>query len=190
MPSSLSSRSRSLSRTSGAVLALALGGCGDDTCGTGGAPSSGLVASSADVTLRFGGLSALPGNDCPVPDAPEGVVSLSIEGTQSGGTGRITLCIPRPDRLPEGMRTIGTATSNADIRIIDLNGAVDNCTFTINTAQLPVGEGVATGLCANGTDPAGFALELDGALSLTRTCGTTVDAVNVTLTGRVAVTKR
>jgi catechol 2,3-dioxygenase-like lactoylglutathione lyase family enzyme len=36
-------------------------------------------------------------------------------------------------------------------------------------------------------DAAGFALALDGALSLKRTCGATIDAVQVTLRGRVAV---
>lgn len=190
MPQSLSSHSRSLSRTSAAALVLLAGlaGCSDDhSCGTSGAPAAGLVASADSLTLTFGGLTALAGNDCPAPDAPDGVVSLSLEGTQTDGSGLITLCIPRPDLLADGARSLGTATSNAEIRVIDLGGSANNCTYAVNSAQPATGSGGGTGVCENGVDPAGFALTLDGALQLRRTCGTTVDTVNVTLRGRVAV---
>jgi hypothetical protein len=177
------------------VLAAALAaaplaaGCGDD-CGPGGAPASGIVASSDMVTLTYGDLSGLLGNDCPDPAAPEGVISLSVEGHQSGGTGRLTFCIPRPDLLLEGDRALGTATSNADVRIIDVSGMANNCTFTFDSSRLPTGAAQATGVCANGDSPDGFALSIDAAISLRRTCGTVIDTVAVTLRGRVAVSRR
>ena len=68
MRSSLMWHSRSPSTTSpglALVVLLAAGspGCGDDECGPMGAEPAALVASSAEVTLTFGGLSALAGND-------------------------------------------------------------------------------------------------------------------------------
>jgi hypothetical protein len=165
-------------------------GCGDDSCGTGDAPTVGIVASSSEVTITYGNLTSLAGNDCPDPAAPAGVVSISLEGTQEGGPGRITLCIPRPDQLNGGGHTLGTSLSTADVRIIDLGGMAGSCTFQFDSTRPPTGVAIGEGVCGNGEDPAGFALELDGAASLRRTCGATIDTVAVTLTGRVAVAKR
>jgi hypothetical protein len=174
------------------LISLAAAGCSDDgTCGPGAAPTSGLTASNADVTLVYGDLTFLAGNDCPDPTAPEGVVSLSLEGFQAdGGAGRITLCIPRPDLLMSGARTLGTTAAKADVQIIDLNGEVASCAYTFDSARAPTGTATATGVCANGNDPAGFALALDGGVSLTRTCGTMVDTIDVTLAGEVAIAER
>jgi hypothetical protein len=173
------------------LAALGPTGCSDDACGPGGAPSSGLVASSDLVAITYGNLSGLLGNDCPDPAAPAGVISLSIEGRQvDDATGLVTLCVPRPDLLMMGDRTLGTTLSNADLRIIDLRGNADGCMFTIDTTRLPTGAAQATGVCENGDSPDGFALAIDGAVSLRRTCGTAVDTVSVTLRGRVAVARR
>lgn len=170
------------------VLAAA---CSDDSqCGPMGAPSTGLIAGSSTATLTFGNMTSLLGNDCPDPAAPAGVVSVSIEGTQTDGTGLVTLCIPRPDLLASEPRSLGTTMSMADVRIIDLNGTADNCTLTLDVTRPPTGTAIGLGVCGNGDDPAGFALDVDGAVSLKRTCGATVDTVAVTLTGRVAVAKR
>ncbi len=191
--------SRSPSPTSslagaGFALAAALGptGCnGDDACGPGDAPSTGLVASSDMVTLSYGNLSALVGNDCPDPAAPEGVISLSIEGRQTGDPlGLITFCIPRPDLLMEGDRTLGLITSGADVRIVDLGGNAGGCSFRLDSMQPPTGSAQATGVCDNGDSPDGFALSLDGAVTLRRTCGGTTDSVAVTLRGPIAVSRR
>ncbi len=183
MRSSLSSLSLFLSCTS--VVAA---GCSDDSCGPGDAPKVGLVASSVDVTLTYGNMTSRAGNDCPDPSAPTGVVSVSIEGTQSDGTnGLITLCVPRPDLLMDGNRTLGLTISSADIRIIDLHGSSGTCTYSLDSSRPPTGTGGGSGVCGNGTDKAGFALELDGAVSLRRTCGATIDTVAVKLTGSVAV---
>ncbi|MGE0549599.1 MAG: hypothetical protein AB7O24_08480 [Kofleriaceae bacterium] len=186
MPSLLTSLSLCLSSIS---LVAACNG-EDDTCGASGAPDVGLLASSADATLTYGNLSALAGNDCPAPDAPEGVISLSIEGMQVDGAGLITLCIPRPDLLMDGERTIGITSSMADIRIIDLTGAFEGCTFALDTTRPPTGHMVASGVCANGEDPAGFKLEAHGNVSLRRTCGSTIDSIALALSGSVKVSKR
>lgn len=160
------------------------GGCGDDRCGPGGAPDIGLIAESSAVALTYGDLTGSPNNDCPAADAPAGVISLTIEGTQLEGEGRITLCVGRPDLLDERALTLGV-DDRAQVRVVDLAGTSNGCTFTIDRTQPPSGTAHASGLCGHGSE--GFALVVDGALSLTRTCGATVDATPVLLHGRVAV---
>lgn len=183
MPSSLISLSLFLSATS-----VALVGCGGgDSCGPGGAPAVGLLASSSDVTLTFGNFTSRAGNDCPAAGAPDGVVSLSIEGMQTDGTGLVTFCVPRPDLLGSGDRTLGLDGSTADVRIIDVIGAANACTFAIDKTRIPTGIADGSGVCDHGTNSAGFALTVDGALTLRRTCGATVDSVAVTLAGTVAI---
>ena len=185
------SHSRSLLLTSLALaLSPMLAGCPGDDCGPSGAPMTGLVATGTMVTLDYGNLTSLIGNDCPDPAAPTGVISLSIEGSQVGGPGFITFCIPRPDLLMEGDRTLGTFGSTADVRIIDLNGDFQNCQHTIDATMEPTGSATATGVCENGNSAKGFALTLDGALSMRRTCGAAMDSVAVTLRGRVEISKR
>lgn len=148
-----------------------------------------LTASNADVTLTYGNLSSLSGNDCPDPSAPSGVISLSIEGAQVGGTGLVTFCIGRPDLLEEG-RTLGSTASMGQIRVVDFSGMANGCTFALDSAMPPAGMAKGTGVCKNGTDPAGFALELNGTVNVRRTCGTAIDTIALTLAGKVAVTSR
>jgi hypothetical protein len=189
----------SLSRFLSITSAIVLAGCpGDDDCGPRGASASGLTASSAEVTIVYENLTWLLGNDCPDPMAPSGVVSMSIEGRQTGGgTGLVTFCIPRPDLLTSGTaRTLGTSLSMADVRIFDLSGSVDGCEWEFDSSRPPTGQTTGLGVCGDGLDPAGFALDLDGAVSLRKamiqppTCTSTITTVAVTLVGRVAVAKR
>jgi len=179
------SLSQFLSITSLAA-ASAVGGCSDDACGPSGAPEVGLVASGSAVTLTYGHLTAGRNNDCPASDAPSGVVSLTLQGIQTDGAGRLTLCVGRPDRLAGQALALGLDASSP-VQIVDFAGAASNCTLAIDRATPPTGTASASGVCGNGGDPAGFALVLDGAATLTRTCGATVDAVPVTIRGRVAV---
>ncbi len=198
MRSPLKSRSRFPSSTSlVALLALALtaacAGCGDDgECGPMGAPTSGLSVSSADVTLVYENLTSLAGNDCPDPNAPEGVISISIEGHQVGNpTGLLTLCIPRMDLFTANTQhTIGTSQSMADMRIFDMSGEDEGCTFTFDSSRPPTGTVVGIGVCDSGESEAGFALDIDGNVSLRRTCGSTIDSVAVAFSGKVAVLLR
>lgn len=183
------SHSRFLSTTSLVVVAgtAAITGCSDDTCGPGGAPDTGLVAGGDAVTLTYGHLTGGLNNDCPASDAPAGVISLSIQGRLTDGAGLVTLCVARPDRLATGAQALGLNVPGAEVRIVDLSGSANSCTFTIDRSQPAIGTATSSGLCGNGSDAAGFALVLDGALSLIRSCGTVDDSIRVTLHGRVAV---
>ena len=178
------SRFRSL--TSVALLALAgAAGCSDGsgTCGPGMAPDTLSITAGAD-TITYGGLSGSPNQDCPDPTGPKSVVPLTIEGVQTGGTSRFTLCVPRPDKLAGG-QPLGAAIPA--IQVIDLGGMGTSCTYAIDLNTPPSGTAKATGLCSNGTSKAGFALTLDGTVSLTRTCGGVMDTISVALSGEVAV---
>lgn len=168
------------------VAAAGAPGCGgEDSCGPGGAPGV-VAAAGTGVTVTYGQLNGSPNRDCPDPAAPDNVISLSIHGTQTDGTGLITLCIGRPDLLAGQALTFG-AEPGAQVHVVDLNGSANGCTLTIDRSQPPSGTATSTGLCANGDDPGGFALGLDVSLRFTRTCGTTVDTVPVMLRGSVAV---
>ncbi len=171
----------------GAALATTASGCGDDACGPGSAGDSGLSASSVDVTLAYGNLEGGLNNDCPDADAPAGVVSLTIAGMQVDGTGLFTLCVPRPDLLGTQELALGIDSPTSEVRIIDTTGDANGCTFRFDRTRPPTGTATATGLCDDGANPAGFALVVDGAISLERTCGSTVDQVGVTLKGTAAV---
>ena len=188
---SLMSRSLSRSPTSLAIavaIAAALAGCGDgESCGAGTASKTGLTATGDNVALTWGTLTSGLNNDCPDSAAPAGVVSVTIFGFQSGGAGSITLCVSRPDLLADGSQTLGHDAATAQVRIVDLNGDADICTYTIDRSTPVTGTATASGLCDNGSDPAGFAITLDGTLSFTRTCGTTIDSVQVMLRGSNAV---
>ncbi|HEX2690800.1 MAG TPA: hypothetical protein VHN14_29490 [Kofleriaceae bacterium] len=170
-----------------AVL-TAVAGCSDDSCGPGGAPDTGLVASGDAVTLTYGHLAAGLNNDCPASDAPPGVVSLTIHGTQSDGTGLVTLCVARPDLLAMQAQALDLDVAGAEVRIVDITGTTNTCSFAIDRSQPVTGRATSSGMCGNGSDTAGFALVLDGSLSITRTCGMTVDSLPIALHGRVAVT--
>lgn len=178
---------RSLFLSSTSALLLLAAGCGDDgECGPGSAPAVGLVASSADVTLTYGNFTSGANNDCPELDPSSGIVSLSLEGTQTEATTpqHVTFCIPRPDQLGDGV-SFGTG-----VRIVDFNGEADGCTFTLATGSVATGTAHATGLCDNGTNPAGYALTIDGNLVLRRECPTMTDMVPVAVTGTVAVASK
>jgi hypothetical protein len=184
------SHSRFRSATSLLVLAPLVAGCGgsDDSCGPGSAPASGLVATVTGATLTFGQLTSGLNNDCPASNPPMGVVSMTIFGTQTGGSGAIALCVSRPDLLASGSQALGPDAPGTQVRIIDLTGDAASCSYAVDDAKAITGTASAKGMCNNGNDPAGFALTLNGALSLTRTCGATVDSVQVTLSGTAAIT--
>ncbi len=197
---SLSRFRSSTSLASVLALGFALGGspgCGGGhatpdaaPCGPGDAPAAGLVASGGQDALTYGQFTGGLNNDCPASGAPMGVISLTISGrqTDTGGGGFATLCVGRPDLLATEPLAVGFDAAAA-VRVFELNGQADGCAFTVDRSQPPGGTASASGLCGNGGNAAGFALALDATLTLTRTCGSTVDAVPITLRGRVAVAK-
>jgi hypothetical protein len=177
----------------GLSLGLALGGAagcggGEDRCGPGGAPDSGLIASGGGLSLTYGQLRGSPNRDCPSPGAPSSLISLTLDGVQTdaGSTGLITLCIGRPDLLAGQPLPLG-AEPSTDVHVVDLNGTAGGCMLTVDRGSPPSGTASSSGLCGNGSDAAGFALTIDATVALTRTCGSTGDTVPVTLRGRVAV---
>ena len=192
MPSSLTSRLRFHSSTSLLLLLLVLAGCpsDDETCGPSGSPTSGIVAGDVDVTITYGNLEAGINNDCPDTDAPEGVVSVSIHGTQVDGAGLLTLCISRPDLIATDEQALGPDVPGSAVHVVDVTGTFDNCTYELDSNRIPTGKATTSGMCGvNGADPAGFSLTLDGAVGLVRTCPTgPVETVQLLLTGKVAVT--
>jgi len=164
------------------ALAASVVGCSSPSCGTSGASATGLTADVAGITLTFGTLTASANNDCPATGAPAGVVSLTINGSQVGGTGLVTFCIGRPDLIEQTSQALGTG-----VQVVDMTADNGSCTFAIDHTATPTGTVHTAGMCDNGTNKAGFELVIDGALSLKRTCGTTVDSVAAALSGSVAV---
>lgn len=160
-------------------------GCSDDNCGPRGAPAVGIVASDSGVTMTYGNFSGSPNNDCPDPAAPSGVISLTIVGTQSDGTGLLTLCVGRPDLLASGAPAFGP--DPGQIHVIDFNGTANNCTLTIDKTQPPSGVAASSGMCGNGSDAAGFAIQFNAAFIFKRTCGATIDSPLLAVRGLVAV---
>jgi hypothetical protein len=165
------------------LLAISgLAGCGDDaSCGSPGSAGFGLIISSDEVNLTYGGLTAGANNDCPASDAPTGVVSLTIQGNQMSATaGLIAFCIPRPDQLADGIQL-------SDVKLFQASGADTTCTYAFDTGHVPTGTVKGVGVCDNGTNSAGFGLVFDGFIGLRRTCPTQSDSVSVGITGNVAV---
>ena len=162
---------------------LALVACGDDVCGPGTATEFGLVASSAEVTLVFGALVSGQNNDCPDAAAPSGVISLTLQGMQQGGPGLITFCVSRPDVLAKEQ----TPLNSVNARIIDLNGEADGCSYAYDSTRPVAGTFEASGLCDNGANKAGYAIGVDGNVSMTRMCPTMSDTLAVAFNGKAAV---
>lgn len=189
----VSSRRRALGLAAGLAACVggaALASCSseEDTCGPLVTEGEVVVADlgSSGASLRFSELRARPNNDCPAADAPDGVVSLTISGVAVGGTAPFTLCVPRPDLL-EGARTLGGA--DAHVELVDVVGNDGSCTYRQQRGSTASGSVIATGVCDNGRDAAGFSLMFFGEVSVERTCGAVVDVLRMKITGEVPVVK-
>jgi len=163
-------------------------------CGAGDAPATGIVVAGDGDSFTYGDFAAGANNDCPAADAPGGVVSLTVFGAQSdpAGAAFVTLCLPRPDLIEAGIAydlspDVQPVPASDRVQLIDVDADhADDCTWSL--AGAPTGTASFEGLCAGGTDPAGFALTLDGAATVTVACPAMPDReVEVTLTGTVAV---
>jgi hypothetical protein len=150
----------------------------DAFCGVGNAATT-VDMLAGSTTLTYGNLISIVGNDC--SDTTTSVISLTVEGTQQNGTGLLTLCIVRPDNLAGGLQ-LGT-----DVKVVDTTGAAGSCTYTKDNSNPASGTARSIGECGNGSSSKGFALVLDGEVSLTRNCNGAVDMVPATLSGMVAV---
>lgn len=191
----------SIERTGGLALALSLcaagviAGCGDDpapppdapACGPGDAPVAGIETLTG-IELMYGDLVAGINNDCPSAGTPSGIISMTILGKRVGGAGLITLCVSRPDLLTTAPQNlVNDVPGSNEVLLIDLSATVDGCDYAVDQSKDVFGSVIATGLCGNGSDAAGFALSISGGASLTRQCGDTVDTVEIAVRGDVAV---
>jgi len=159
-------------------------GCSDN-CGPGGAQAFSLLASDASTALEWGNLSSSANNDCPDGAAPAGVVSLTLTGVQKDGPGLITLCISRPDLLAVG--EVPLSTTGNGVRIIDLSADSMGCMYALESLRPVLGTATSTGMCDNGTNKNGYALTVDGNLSMRMTCETNTTTVALSFNGTVAV---
>jgi hypothetical protein len=191
----MSTRSNaSLFAVAGAALAGALAaapGCGGN-CGTVGAPLNGFMASGSGsagvVSLQFGQFKSSANNDCPDPGgAPKGVVSLTIEGTQFNGSGALVLCIPRPDLLETQSQPLGSGGSDVQFLGGSFTATLPGCSYALDMTMSPSGTVKAQHECNDGTNAAGFDIEVDGTLPLIQTCGANMASVTVTTSGTTAV---
>ena len=174
---------------------LACGCPGDDAvCGPGDAPADGIVASGGGDSFAYGGFLAGQNNDCPAADAPAGVVSVTVFGAQvdPAGSAFLTLCLPRPDLIEGGTAyplspDVQPVPAADRVQVIDVDADhEDDCTWSL--AGAPSGTATFEGLCDGGADPAGFALTLDGTVTVEEVCGAGAPTdVEVTLSGTVRV---
>ena len=159
----------------------ALAGCPGPSCGPPPGTPLTLSITAGSATLVFNNFTSSANNDCTAPDAPSGVVSLEIDSKQNGVSG-LSLCVARPDLLGTSPQEIGTG-----VLVEGFFGNDGTCTYALDNSAPPTGTVSGKGVCGNGTDPAGYALVLAGSATLTRTCGTSIDTVQVAIDGTVAV---
>ncbi|HUQ08179.1 MAG TPA: hypothetical protein VM261_37050 [Kofleriaceae bacterium] len=193
-------RSPSRSRTDAALglafgLGAALAGCSDDdgNCGPGTAPADGITMTVGGETVTYGGFTASPNNDCRLANAPAGVISVTVEATQVGGTFPFVLCLPRPDLLGADAVSLTpsrpTPIETDRVMMVDSSASLSGgCTVAKDVTQMPSGTARFLGYCDGGKSTAGYAIELSGTVPLVRTCGGTMENVTGTITGTVAVT--
>jgi len=164
---------------------VCIAGCSDDACGPGSAAPDGLAATATGVTLTYSAMNGGLNNDCPdLVGAPPGLVSMTVHGMQTDGTGQITLCIPRPDTITKQTMPLGPDVSTGtDVRLVDLEGTSAGCSFTLGNTV--TGTVKTSGMCGNGADNAGFALTVDATVQLNRECMS--DTIDVQLAGTIAV---
>ena len=86
----------------------------DAFCGVGNAATTiELIAGS--TTLTYGNLTSIVGNDC--SDTTTSVNQLDDRGHSAEGSGLLTLCIVRPDKLSAGPQ-LGSA-----VKVVDTSGS-------------------------------------------------------------------
>jgi hypothetical protein len=177
-----------------AMLALAVAACSDDastTCGPGTTPAAGITLTIGAETITYGGFTASVNNDCTI--AGSGVISVSVHGAQVGGAAPLTLCLPRPDLLGSGAVALAPSrvppAADDRAQVIDASAALAaGCTASLDFTMMPSGTARFDGYCADGNDPAGYALSLAGTLPLIVTCAGTPTPMTGTLGGAAAVT--
>lgn len=168
-----------------AILVLAAA-CGDDAvCGPGEAPAVGLSIDTGDSVLTYGNGTSSPNNDCPTDGSPTSLTVDVFQVTPAPTQDRaLVLCLPRPDAIADAALDIADDTL---VQVIDVFADEDDCLISIDRARAVSGTARFTGFCENGTDPAGYALEIDAVIPATRTCAGSDEAIDLTVSGEVAL---
>lgn len=186
-------RSSTSGLVAGAAIAFASAGCHDDpTCGVGDGDTV-ITATGGGLDLSWVDLTSSANNDCPDPAAPSGIISLTLTGMTGDefpGGGFLTFCIPRIDTLgSSGHDSVGDTLSTADLRIVDVNFTLGNgCTISRSPGTAVSGTASASGVCANGEDPAGYALTLAALFTVDQDCAGTLTQLDMEIRGTYAVT--
>mgnify|MGYP001765286597 CR=1 FL=1 len=164
------------------VLALCNTNCSGPSCGPDDEPTSvGFTIDAARIDYQT--FTAGANNDCPAPDAPAGVVSLSIHAQQTGSGRPLTLCIPRPDLL-ESNRVLDVATM---VDVVDVSAIDAACVYTLAPGTTSGGSIQVEGMCDDGTHPDGFRLTMDLAVQVRRDCAGTITTESAMVTGSASV---
>jgi hypothetical protein len=176
------------------LLAIALlAGCSGPPCGPGAEVGSEITVTAGGVTLEFGNFTSSANNDCSVAGSP---TSLTIDGVQTSPDQPgffLTLCLPRPDQIDDQSAPLvpGQIPPGADdlVQVINVNGDLGGgCTLALDSSGVFAAAAHFGGYCGDGLDPAGYAMELTGALPGTRTCAGVGETVSIELGGVAAVT--
>jgi hypothetical protein len=124
------------------------------------------------------------------------VVSLTVYGPQAtpAGAAFVSLCLPRPDLVRAGdtlpLDPHNQPALDADrVHVVDVQAELaDGCRWTLDGAAAPTGTATFAGYCGQGIEPEGWALALDGQVTVVETCpGGLERTLQVTLSGRAAV---
>jgi len=160
----------------GLVCATGLSGCGSSkTCGASPAAQEGLGVGvpeeSGPQEWTVNSMTAHRNDQCAGSD------NLTIDAP-----GIVTFCVPDAGKLEAGV-DLGTAT------VLAFNDPFKICSMTLDPARPPTGRLTASGLCDDGTDPAGFALVVEANVPVIRKCGAgqRTAYVAATLSGIVVV---
>jgi hypothetical protein len=180
-------------RTHPIVLLSLLACCGgnnDNSCGPTDTSPAGLALTGSGTNLFFAELMAGANNDC--TPAGSNVISLTIQGTQTDGIGFVTFCIPQPQRLGSALALGSDVPGDEPPAILeDLAAATtDGCMYDFAASAGVTGTVRATGICDDGTNPAGFALVVSATLTLTGSGGSNCGPLAVQLAGSAAVAKQ
>ena len=165
------------------AAAIAGPGCDDGgVCGPSDAPLQ-IVAEGAEISLGYQNFVSSANNDCGEPGGP---VSLTVEATQVGGDRQLVLCLPRPDELEGEV----SADDPSRLRIVDLFAEVDGCDIALDRGRPAEGSLTFSGVCELGADPAGYRIDFDLVLPVTRNCGEMLSSGELTFLGAAAVSAR
>ena len=160
----------------------ALVACGGDgkTCGPGDAPADGVVAMVGSATATYGNFTFGLNGDC-------GSESVSTFATQTDATGvlRFDLCVEHPDQLAQGL-ALGPDEQNAGVpvHVVDFEGLRGRLHVRHRSQPRRPARRRQGRYCGGAH---GFALSVTGSIPVTRTCGSTVDQITMTIAGSAAV---